>query len=344
MRSRASRLAILAVFVAALAGSILSTWLQQEAIASRSSGGTYSLPAGNPVVTGTTITSTWANNTLSDLSTELTDSLSRSGKGAMLAPLELANGTVALPALSFDSDPDTGLYRIGANNPAMSVSGVLTQSWSTTTSTFPLGVTVTQSQANTDALTATGNGSGVGVKGVGGATNGIGVNGVGGTDGAGGYFSGTGTGVGLIAEPGTAYTAAAPTNAVVLNGSLSFNVAPPNSDVAQGSLLNRGNLPKAWGSLSTSGGAHSVAAGFNVTGVAISGSDGNAVTVTLAQDCGNANYAVALNLNTSTNAFCNTRAKAAGTFDIQCSDGASEINLDTITATGWIDFIVFCHQ
>ncbi len=31
------------------------------------SSGTFSLVAGNPVVTGTTISSTWANNTLSDI-------------------------------------------------------------------------------------------------------------------------------------------------------------------------------------------------------------------------------------------------------------------------------------
>lgn len=41
--------------------------------------GTYTLPAGNPVVTGTTISTTWANNTLSDIATALTNSLSIDG-------------------------------------------------------------------------------------------------------------------------------------------------------------------------------------------------------------------------------------------------------------------------
>lgn len=89
----------------------------------RDSSGTHTLPAGNPVVSGTAISSTTANNTLSDISAEITDSLSRSGKGPMTAALELANGTVGAPALSFDSDPDCGLYWIGANNVGVAVGG-----------------------------------------------------------------------------------------------------------------------------------------------------------------------------------------------------------------------------
>lgn len=41
--------------------------------------GVYTLPAGNPVVTGTTISSTWGNTTLSDIATALTQSLSVDG-------------------------------------------------------------------------------------------------------------------------------------------------------------------------------------------------------------------------------------------------------------------------
>ena len=47
---------------------------------SRNGSGTYTLPAGNPVVTGTTISSTWANNTLSDIATALTGSLASDGQ------------------------------------------------------------------------------------------------------------------------------------------------------------------------------------------------------------------------------------------------------------------------
>jgi len=42
--------------------------------------GTYSLPAGNPVTTGTTISSTWANLTLSDIASALTNCITRDGQ------------------------------------------------------------------------------------------------------------------------------------------------------------------------------------------------------------------------------------------------------------------------
>lgn len=83
----------------------------------RNSSGAYSLyTPGNPVVTQTVISSSWANNTLSDLATAMTDSLSRSGDGGMLASLELDNGTSSAPGLSWGSDLTSGLYRAGASD------------------------------------------------------------------------------------------------------------------------------------------------------------------------------------------------------------------------------------
>jgi hypothetical protein len=81
---------------------------------SRNASGTYSLIAGNPVVTGTVISSTWANNTLNDIATALTDSLDRTGKGAMTAALKLASGSAALPGLTFDSANNAGLSLLAA--------------------------------------------------------------------------------------------------------------------------------------------------------------------------------------------------------------------------------------
>lgn len=46
---------------------------------SRNGTGTYSLPAGNPVVTGTVISTTWANGTLTDIATALTQSIASTG-------------------------------------------------------------------------------------------------------------------------------------------------------------------------------------------------------------------------------------------------------------------------
>jgi len=61
---------------------------------SRNGSGTYSLPAGNPVVTGTTITTTWANTTLSDISSALTGSVAADGQTPMSGSLNMANNKV----------------------------------------------------------------------------------------------------------------------------------------------------------------------------------------------------------------------------------------------------------
>lgn len=49
-------------------------------MAPRNGAGTYTLPAGNPVVSGTTISSTVHNNTMSDIATALTGSLTKDGQ------------------------------------------------------------------------------------------------------------------------------------------------------------------------------------------------------------------------------------------------------------------------
>lgn len=76
---------------------------------SRNGSGTYSLPAGNPVVTGTTITTTWANTTLNDIANALTGSLSADGQTTATGSLNMgtnkvtniANGTVSTDAVAF---------------------------------------------------------------------------------------------------------------------------------------------------------------------------------------------------------------------------------------------------
>jgi len=61
---------------------------------SRNGSGTYNLPAGNPVVTGTTITSTWANNTLNDIATALTGSVAADGQTTMSGNLNMGNNEI----------------------------------------------------------------------------------------------------------------------------------------------------------------------------------------------------------------------------------------------------------
>lgn len=56
----------------------------------RNGAGTYNLPIGNPVTTGTTISSTWANSTLTDIATALTGSISSDGQTPVSSNLPMS--------------------------------------------------------------------------------------------------------------------------------------------------------------------------------------------------------------------------------------------------------------
>ena len=109
----------------------------------RNSSGVYTLPAGNPVVPGTTIDAAWANDTLEDLANEVTNSLSRTGAGGMLAPFRLADGTVTAPGIAWLNETNSGLYRSGAGSTWMSILGVNTVQFSTVGLTIPFGKSLT---------------------------------------------------------------------------------------------------------------------------------------------------------------------------------------------------------
>jgi hypothetical protein len=126
----------------------------------RNSSGVYTLPGGNPVTPGDVIEAEWANTTLEDVANELTNSLSRTGAGGMLAPFRIADGNVSGPGLSYLNETNTGLYRSGSGSTWMSVLGVNTAQFSTVGVTIPAG----------KALTAVGNASVGGTFAVGGAT------------------------------------------------------------------------------------------------------------------------------------------------------------------------------
>lgn len=61
---------------------------------SRNGSGTYTLPAGNPVVTGTTITSSWANTTLSNVADALTQSVASDGQTPMTGALNMTGNSI----------------------------------------------------------------------------------------------------------------------------------------------------------------------------------------------------------------------------------------------------------
>jgi hypothetical protein len=61
---------------------------------SRNGSGVYSLPAGNPVVTGTTISSTWANSTLTDIQNAITQSISADGQTPITGALQMGGNDI----------------------------------------------------------------------------------------------------------------------------------------------------------------------------------------------------------------------------------------------------------
>lgn len=61
---------------------------------SRNGNGTYNLPVGNPVVSGTTISSAWANSTLNDIATALTGSVASDGQTPMSGTLNMGTNRI----------------------------------------------------------------------------------------------------------------------------------------------------------------------------------------------------------------------------------------------------------
>ena len=123
----------------------------------RNASGIYSLPAGNPVITGTTISSVWANSTVLDIGSELTNSLDRSGRGGMLAALLGVDGASGSPLYSFTSEPTTGIYKSAAGTISVTALGTIVGSFSAAgwsgKLVLPLGAVAAPSLAFTGDLT-----------------------------------------------------------------------------------------------------------------------------------------------------------------------------------------------
>lgn len=88
----------------------------------RDANGTYTLPY-SPVIGRTEIAISWANGTLDDIATEITDSLSRSGKGSMNTALKYSSGSVGLPGITFTDESGSGFYLSATNDHRASLAG-----------------------------------------------------------------------------------------------------------------------------------------------------------------------------------------------------------------------------
>jgi hypothetical protein len=84
---------------------------------SRNGSGTYTLPAGNPVVTGTTISSTWANSTLTNIASALTDSLAADGQTTATGNLKMGNNRITGLANAIASTDALAFGQVGTIAP-----------------------------------------------------------------------------------------------------------------------------------------------------------------------------------------------------------------------------------
>jgi hypothetical protein len=122
---------------------------------SRNGTGTYNLPAGNPVITGTTISTTWANTTLTDIATALTGSVASDGQTPMTSSLNLnTNKIVNLGTPTADQDAATKVYVDTAGGLSLLKASNLSDVANVTTSRTNLSAA--KSGANSDITSITG--------------------------------------------------------------------------------------------------------------------------------------------------------------------------------------------
>lgn len=113
--------------------------------------GTFALyTPGNPVVTGTTIASTWANNTLSDIATGLSTAVTKDGQTTTTARVPFAAGISAATPIFTGAVTEAkraAVYVYTAWDPS-DVAGTLTNASSSSSATVTAASYVTQANAS----------------------------------------------------------------------------------------------------------------------------------------------------------------------------------------------------
>ncbi len=105
--------------------------------------GVYGLPAGSTIPNGTLSDApTQHNAPLNDIAAALNEITG--GTQEFIGPVQLQNGTAAAPALTFASDTNTGIHRVGADSLGIDTNGATRVTINTTalTSTLPVNVPV----------------------------------------------------------------------------------------------------------------------------------------------------------------------------------------------------------
>jgi microcystin-dependent protein len=85
--------------------------------------GNYSLPDGYLAITGDTILASQHNPPLEDLAESMTQRVMATGAKPMTGPLKASDGSVAAPALTFNSATSSGMYKT-SNGIGFSIGGV----------------------------------------------------------------------------------------------------------------------------------------------------------------------------------------------------------------------------
>lgn len=123
---------------------------------SRNGSGTYVLPAGNPVVTGTVITSTWANTTMSDIATALTGSIASDGQTVVTGNLKLGNNRITGMADGIaPTDAATVAQTTNANIVSGTINGVTIGNVAPAIGTFSTLIAPTQTVTDSTTKVAT---------------------------------------------------------------------------------------------------------------------------------------------------------------------------------------------
>ena len=128
---------------------------------SRNGSGTFSLyTPGNPVVNGTTIDVNWANNTLSDIATALTQSIASDGQTPITANIPMNSHKITGLAAGSSSGDALSYGQAGVNVADLTTSGAVTVGGAASVGG---NLTVTGNASVTGNLTITGTSSGKGL-------------------------------------------------------------------------------------------------------------------------------------------------------------------------------------
>ena len=118
------------------------------------SSGVFTLyqPAG--VVTGTIVSSAWANNSFSDFQTAFNNCVLRDGTATLGIPIPFFAGTVGAPGINF-GDTDTGIYKAGSGQLGVAASGTAAGLFTSTGFQGKIGQTTPAAAAFTTATATT---------------------------------------------------------------------------------------------------------------------------------------------------------------------------------------------